>query len=243
MLFQGTSVSVAYNRIEQIKKVYYTNVDILKEYFNEATVLPVPEDAPDEIPRIIVKTLHEHAQLNISPVAATFEVHYNEGFEKDWESCEKYIRERMNKVFEFLNLFTYNQYSYVGVVSSVLYDEVSSNGTRKLADKLLNAANIKNIYDLNIKYTFVESEKYFVNILLQNARLLKSGLEINKAGSLSIKNQIAETIGAIIDINDRYGFNNVEGYCSNDAVIDDLLSSMRCIVENKLATLIEKGEY
>ena len=98
MLIQGTSISVTYKKIEGIKKAYYNNEEILKNYFNEATVLPVPDDAPVEIPRIIIKTLHEHAQLNISPVAATFEIHYNAGFEKNWELCAQYIAERMEKV-------------------------------------------------------------------------------------------------------------------------------------------------
>ncbi len=243
MIFQGTSVSVAYNRIDKIKNLYYTNADILKDFFNEATVLPVPDDAPDAIPRIMVRTLHEHAQLNISPIAATFEVHYNNGFEKDWRSCEAYILERMTKVFEFLNIFTNNKYSYVGIVSNVLYDKVSTNGSSILIENLLNAKKIRDIYDLNIKYTFVENEKLFVNIILQNARLFGSEINVNKAGSLNCKNQIAETIGSIIDINDRYGFNNIVDYCSCDNVLSELLDSMRCIIDNKLTTLIEKGEY
>ena len=46
MLIQGTSITVNYKKIEGIKKVYYNNEDILKDFFNEAAVLPVPDDAP-----------------------------------------------------------------------------------------------------------------------------------------------------------------------------------------------------
>ena len=34
------------------------------------------------------------------------------------------------------------------------------------------------IYDLNIRYTFVENDNIFVNIMLQNARLFKNGIVI-----------------------------------------------------------------
>ena len=74
MLIQGTSITITYKKIEGIKKAYYNNEEILKQYFNEATALPIPDDAPIDIPRIIVKTINEHAQLNISPTATTFEV-------------------------------------------------------------------------------------------------------------------------------------------------------------------------
>ena len=243
MLIQGTSISVTYKKIDGIKRVYYNNDNLLKDYFNEATVLPVPDDAPVEIPRIIIKTLHEHAQLNISPVASTFEVHFNEGFERNWEACVVYIRERMEKVFEFLNILTNNNYEYIGVVTNMIFDEVSSNGTQKIASTLLNSRKISNIYDVNIKYTFVEKNSLFVNIMLQNARLFKTGIILDKAGELRIENQTAESIGAIIDINDRYEFNNDSGYKSDSSKLDVLLSTMSNVINNKLYSLIEKGEY
>ncbi len=243
MLIQGTSITVTYKKIEGIKKVYYNNEEILKDYFNEATVLPIPNDAPFEIPRILIKTKNEHAQLNISPIATTFEVHYDAGFERDWQACSEYITNRMIKVFEFLNILTENTYEYIGLVSNVIYDEVEQEGTKKITENLLNAKKINNIYDINIKYTFVEKENLFVNIMLQNARLFKNGVIVNEAGALSIQDQIAESIGAIIDINDRYGFNTDLYYKSDSCMLDKLIEAMGNIINNKLATLIEKGEY
>lgn len=243
MLIQGTSISVTYKKIDGIKRAYYNNEELLKEFFNEATVLPVPDDAPVEIPRIIIKTLYEHGQLNISPVAATFEVHYNAGFERDWEACVNYITERMVKVFEFLNLLTNNSYEYIGIVSNVLYDDVRDKGAKKLSETLLNSKKISDIYDVNIKYTFVESDCIFVNILLQNARLFRKGIVPDRAGALNLCNQIAESIGAIIDINDRYGYNSNPEYKSDSSKLQLLISSMSNIINNKLHTLIERGEY
>ena len=243
MIIQRTSISVTYKKIEGIKKAYYNNEEMLREYFNEATVLPIPDDAPLEIPRIIIKTLHEHGQLNISPIIATFEIHYDEGFERDWVSCEKYIEERMSKVFEFLNILTNNSYEYIGLVSNILYDDVKSNGAKFIADRLLNSDKISDIYDVNIRYTFVERDNIFVNILLQNARMFKTGLDITKAGALCQANQTAESIGAVIDINDRYGFNNTPEYKSNSINLNNLLHCMSNIINNKLKRLINDGEY
>ena len=243
MLIQGTSVTVTYKKIEGIKRVYYNNDKVLKRYFNEATVLPVPDEAPVDIPRIIIKTLNEHAQLNVSPIATTFDARFDSGFERNWESCAKYISERMSSVFEFLNILTDNAYEYIGLVSNVLYDEVKNNGANKIESSLLNSKKIKDIYDINIKYTFVENDNYFVNIMLQNARLIKGGVNVNSAGVLGKDEQIAESIGAVIDINDRYGFNTKNNYQSDSGKLDYLIQSMGNIVNNKLETLIEKGEY
>lgn len=243
MLIQSTSITVNYEKINGLKKVYYTNEDLLRNHFNEATVLPVPDDAPEEIPRIIVRTLHEHAQLNISPTAASFEVKYNDGFERNWKSCAAYIKERMTTVFDFLNLLTNNNYKYTGIITTILYDEISDKGTEKLTHTLLNTDSIEDIHDINIKYTFTEGDNIFVNIMLENARLFKEELKGNNAGDFNSNNQLGESIGAVIDINDRCGFNNNLNYHSNSSILPLLVDSMTNVIDNKLSALIEKGEY
>ena len=244
MYVQGTSISVIYNRIEGIKKAYYKNEHILKEFFNEASVFPVPDDAPVEIPRILISTRHDHAKLSISPVTATLRVEYNDGFEKDWEKCSNYLQQRMSKVFEFLNLLTDNNYKYIGVVTDVIYDDgIDDGAAKKISNVLLNTKKINNLYDVNIKYTFIEDDKYYINLMLQNARQFKRGLVLDVAGALSRANQTSEFIGVKIDINDRFGFNSNDGYKSSSEVLTAILQKMSIILKEKLTNLIEKAEY
>lgn len=149
----------------------------------------------------------------------------------------------MAKVFEFLNILTENTYEYIGLVSNIIYDETKREGTKKIAANLLNTQKINNIYDINIRYTFIEQENLFVNIMLQNARLFKNGITANEAGALRVQDQIAKSIGAIVDINDRYGFNTNVEYKSDSSMLNNLIDVMANIIHNKLAALIEKGEY
>ena len=79
--------------------------------------------------------------------------------------------------------------------------------------------------------------------MLQNARLFKEGVDASTAGSLRMSEQVAESIGAIIDINDRYGFNTDVNYKSNSNMLNELVKSMGNVISNRLGTLIEKGEY
>ena len=242
MLFNETSISLKYKKIENLKKTYFVNEEILKKHFNEATVLPIPDEAPFDVPRIMVKTIHEHAQLNISPIAATFHVAYNDGFERNWDTCKEYICERMSSVFDFLNLMTDNDYEYIGVVSNIIVDDIQKEGARVLSNNLLKR-KLDNIFDINIKYTFVEEKNMFVNIMLQNARLFKDGVNVDNAGELNLENQKKESIGAIIDINDRYGFNNDKNYKTSSEMLGKLLDKMSEIIDDKLMPLIERGEY
>ncbi|CUO54602.1 MULTISPECIES: hypothetical protein [Coprococcus] len=243
MLIKNTYISIKYKRVDNLKKNYFINEDILKDHFNEATVLPIPDDAPLEIPRIIIKSLNEHSQLNISPIAATLQINYNDGFEKDWKKCEQYIQQKMKIVFSFLNILTNNEYQYIGVITEVLLDEYMRDGTQILARNLLKNNDYSSIYDLNIRYTFVEKHNIFVNIMLQNARLFKNGIETDAAGSLSVDNQEAESIGAVIDINDRYGYNTCNDYKTDSSKLDSIITEMTIVMESKLKGLLEEGAY
>lgn len=243
MLIKNTSISIKYRRIDNLKKKYFLNEDTLKEHFNEATVLPIPDDAPLEIPRIIIKSLNEHSQLNISPIAATLQINYNDGFEKDWKKCEQYIQQKMKIVFSFLNILTNNEYEYIGVVTDVLLDEYMEDGAQILAHNLLKNSDDSSIYDLNIRYTFVENDNVFVNIMLQNARLFKNGIDADVAGSLSIGNQVSESIGVVIDINDRYGYNTCNDYKTDSSKLDFIIAEMTVVMNSKLKGLLEKGAY
>lgn len=149
----------------------------------------------------------------------------------------------MTKVLEFLNILTNNNYEYIGLVCNVIYDEVKRDGAKILSSTLLNTKKIKDIYDINIRYTFVENSNVFVNIMLQNARIFKTGINMEQPGVLIPENQTAESIGAVIDVNDRYGFNSNAAYKSDSAKLKVLLDSMSNIINNKLHNLIERGEY
>lgn len=243
MLIKNTSISIKYKKIDNLKISYFMNKEKLDKHFNEATVLPIPDDAPLEIPRIIIKSSNEHSQLNISPIASTLQINYDNGFEEDWEKCEEYIQEKMKIVFLFLNILTKNEYEYIGIVSEIFLDEYPENGAKILAHNLLKNSEGLSIYDLNIRYTFIENDNIFINIMLQNVRLFKEGIDDDIAGNLSSNNQVSEPIGAVIDINDRYGYNSCKDYKTDSSKLSVVVAKMTEVINRKLEGLIERGVY
>lgn len=243
MLIQDTSVSVKFNKIENLKKIYFLNEELLKTHFNEATVLPVPDDAPIEIPRIILKSIHEHSQLNITPVNATLQIIYNDGYEKNWSDCAVYIMKKMEIVFKFLNIVTNDEYEYIGMVTNIVFDEIDQNGAQFLAQNLLRNNISSRIYDLSLKYTFREYDDMFVNVELQNARMYRQGVNPEVAGGLNVMYQDRETVGVTIDINDRFGFNMNKNYKTNKEKLNKILDIYTTVINEKLNPLIYKGEY
>ena len=79
--------------------------------------------------------------------------------------------------------------------------------------------------------------------MLQNVRLFKEGIEDDIAGSLSSNNQVSESIGAVIDINDRYGYNSCKDYKTDSSKLGIVVDKMTEVINRKLEGLIERGVY
>lgn len=242
MFIKSTSISINYEKIDNLKMIYYLNYEILKEYFNEATVLPIPDEAPIEVPRIVAITKNEHAQLSITPITATIQIDYDNGYEQEWKKCESYIKKLMVIVFNFFDKITDNKYKYMGIVTTLFLDDFSGDVAQILSSNLLKETN-KELYDIDIRYTFTKGSDEFINISLQNARMFRNEADENKAGLLSENYEICQHLGVVIDINNRYAFNTIGDYTTSSKEINNLLNTMTDVVQNKLTSLVQKGVY
>lgn len=242
MIIQNSAVNIMFPWCENIKKKYILNEKILNKDFNEASILPIPDDAPTEIPRIIIKTKGEHSQLSIAPEAVNFQTVYTDSFIKDWKSCEAYIKARIEAVYRLTDIFTSKKYNYTGIVTNLIWDDISENGNKILYENLLKNIPADNLDDLLVKYTYVEDNRYYVNITLQSVKIYDDSAD-NKAGNFADDKCKAHTIGITLDINDRYMFNKYKEYCSTKKDFDSLLELTSKLIDSKLKALVETGVY
>ncbi len=242
MIIQNTAVNIRFSRIENIKRKYILNEDVLKDNFNEASILPIPDDAPMEIPRILIKSKGEHSQVSIAPEAITFQTQYTDAYTEDWNLCHKYISTRTQDIFNLTDGFTSGDYHYIGIVSNLIWNDVQTAGNKVLYKNIMGKEAADNLDDLVIRYTYVVDEKYYVNITLQSVREYDV-LDGNMSGALAEKNLRSHTISIGLDVNDRYLFNQEEGYISNREKFEEMLDLTTHIINNKLKSLVETGEY
>lgn len=242
MIIQNTAVNIRFSRIENIKRKYILNEEILKEKFNEAIILPIPDDAPMEVPRILIKSKGEHSQINIAPEAITMQTIYTDEHKKNWRLCEEYISSRVQDIFKLTDEFTCGNYHYIGVVTNLIWDTEMKDGNKVLFRNLMGKEATNNLDDLVVKYTYVVDQKYYVNITLQSAKVY-NGVNGNEAGAFADENLQTHTISIVLDINDRYSFNQNKGYISNKEKFEEIITLTTDIVNNKLKNLVEKGEY
>jgi len=240
MLIKNTRFNLVYPRINNLRRKAFEIEDKLEGYFHPLTLIPVPDEAPEEIPRMSTTSKNGHSQLNISLSNAQLVTEYSQDFENDWEKCLSYIEERIDSLFLVLSEYSHNEYLFSGLTTEIIFDNKEvENPISLLKEKFFNLKVNESIYELEQKLTFIVSEVYYLNITFKNLRVYDN---IHHHTSGMLKNESAHYLLCILDINDRHGYNSKDNYQSNSDNSREVLRITKEMLNGKLKEIIEKGE-
>ena len=243
MIIKQTNLNLVYPRIMEYRKKFANSEDILQQYFMPSTILPIPEQVQDEVPRIIAQTKNGHSVLNIALSVSSFITNYNGEFVSDWNKCKEYLAQRCSDIYQMIDNMTENNNTFVGLITNVEIDDLDGTGLEILKKSLFGEETEKmgELYDLSCKLTYVYKNRYYINITLQNLR--EFSVQQYSNGRTCITGERKHTISASIDINDRYAANNDVNYKSKKEAFDEILQITSNIIDNKLENLVRKGEF
>lgn len=243
MRIRQTNVNLVYPKVTDWRKKYVVAEDILSDHFMPATILPIPDEVQEQVPRAIVQSKHGHSVLNVALTVSSFTTTYSGDYVSSWKLCEDYLKDRCDSVYQLVDKLSGTDYEYVGLISNIEFDDIEQSSLETLKESIFkeNGKELGDFFDVSCKFTYVYKEKYYINITLENTRKLlmeekKSGIKV-KAGDS--ENFIAVTI----DVNDRYAANQNDGYKSDKSAFDEILNITANIINNKLARMINEGRF
>jgi hypothetical protein len=205
--------------IQNIRENIFSLEEQLAEYFLKPfTLIPLPDEAPVEMPRISAMTHHGFSTLNLSQNSFQFLTNFNKDYGEDWERCANYIYERVLRIVNILKPL-FNHQIYCGLIINLI-EKTNDESISFLLKNFSNKKSFDKIYDIITKYTFAVDDNYYVNIQLQNQRLPSNQFVI---GHLK-ETERNDMLGVSLDINDRYAVNYVPGYFSDEKKIDDIFA-------------------
>lgn len=227
----------------EYRKKFANSEDVLQQYFMPSTILPIPDQVQDEVPRIVVQTKNGHSVLNIALSVSSFTTNYNGAFVSDWNKCKEYLAQRCSDIYKIINNMTENNNTFVGLITNVEIDDLNESGLETLKKSIFGKETVKmgELYDLSCKLTYVYKNRYYINITLQNLREFSVQQYTN--GKTCITGERKHTVSASIDINDRYAANNDVNYKSKKEAFDEILQMTSNIIDNKLENLVRNGEF
>lgn len=232
------SFSIIFKRQSDIRRHANDFEDRLKGRYFQPQIIPVPDDLDSEMPRMIFGSEHGYSQIIVSQVNLTLNVLFSHDWQVDIEKGKKYLKERVPILFELLDLLEDSRPHFCGLTTRVNLSTRADDLTiiSHFSKKFLRSENNSNLHDVLFKTTGIVDNKFFNNTQVMNYRSWKSGQQ--EIAPLS-KSKVAERgIQIVEDFNDRYAFNEQDGYVSN-------LDVANIIIEKGLAEtekIIQKVE-
>lgn len=226
MQYVSAQMNIIYDPVENVRQYSEMIANKLKPYFSSGMQnLPVQEFVPVDVPVVMGVNQEENSIIDISATRIHIVRNARQECAIDVES--------------FVD-FCYDVYSITDIVdrkNQILYCGITllgvipyENANTYLANKFQKIRSEKKLYDIYTKLTFVEEDRYYVNITLSNIREGK-----DKSNGIRVE----------IDINDRYRFNfnkQVEPYSSSD-ILEILEGKLYYIIQDKIEALIIEGKY
>lgn len=246
MKVQNTLYNIVYPKVSNLRRKVFELEDKLANSFTVPfSLLPIPDDAPDEIPRISARSHLGHSVLNISQNTTQFATNYDDNFQGDWSKCSDYIKRRVEELYTGLNSFLNGDFLFSGLTTNLVLDHLEGNPIDIIKRHLVNLQSEAAPFDLEYKVTFTIEERYYINITFKNLRMFEG---LAPAGSIGIPpltmlKEKAHMLGVTLDINDRYGFNFTPNYRTNSDQVLRIIDITGDIVEHKLNTMVMEGVF
>lgn len=217
--------------------------DVLSTSFLPYNILPIPDDAPEEIPRITMTTKNGHSNLQLSLNSLIFRTNYDENFYNNWDACTGYLREKIEIINSILyDTLKQDQFLFTGLSTEMIFDNLNEDPIGLISKKLINIKSNVKPFDLNCKVTFVYKDCYYINITIMNARLYEGVLALGDTSLAKLKEK-SHNIAIILDVNDRYSFNYKEGYTSDNSKMEIVFDIATDIINNKMENFIMEGVF
>lgn len=195
----------------------------------------IDKNLVNEVPMVIAHKCNGQEIIEFCNNKVKISINFDEKLENNINGALKYVRYTINSVLEFLQKIDGIEFRFSGVYCTIIVEEMRRPVELlkgKLAEKVSNVMESKEVYDISSKLTFVEEESHFINIKLSNIR-----------GNMQLDNQqgLTQKINCLsveLDINDRYGFNEYDNYKSSPSSMEKNLEILDKIVFYKINDII-----
>lgn len=186
-------------------------------------ILAIPEPAPLEIPRMIGQTQNGHSQLQIANNSIILTINFDEKYNTDIEKCFEYSFNKINNIIEVVKKLS-TDVNFIGIV--IQYIDDIQNPMEFLQQHFVPVKCKQPLCTVSNTFAVVSKNRYYINISHSN---------------ISIPNK-PTLLGIVIDINNRYYFNE-NGSIGIDDTIKDIEHIKRMhinIAKSKLKNLFNQ---
>lgn len=227
-------------KLNNIRQLYMEIENGLKEYFFAPfTILPIPEDVAEEVPRIVAKSKNGHSELVVSLINVQLTIQFDDNFNKDIEMCFDYILQRINKVIEVFGKYSNDTFLFSGITARIILDDID-DPIEFLNNNCLKVKSSEKMYNASTKFAFLIEDKYFVNFNIYNLRTFE-GI-VNEGAIKPNVNELSNKLAIEMDINDKFGYNHNDDHICTKTTINHIIDITKRNIYNNTDNILKGKE-
>lgn len=235
------SFSIAFPRQSNIRRRANEFEDKLKENpdltYSQPQIIPIPDELDPEIPRLIFGSKRGSSQIIISQLSMVLKVVYSPDWQIDISRGRRYLSKRVLVLFDLLNILEGIKPFFAGLTTTVRLPAKAKDidVIKHLSNIFIRNHDAELAHDIQVKFTTIVTPDYYTNLTIQNYRTWN--IDEPQPGLLRLPKNNSSERGIQIDgdFNDRYAFNEIEGYFTNkdasEKIIDNGFLELTKIIE------------
>ncbi len=246
MVIQSCAFTIHFPQNAKIREHLFELEHHFTDFQSPFTLVPLPPDAPLEIPRIVAATPHGHSQLTICGNNAQLVTHFDGEYCHDIGRCITYTREKCDRIVSALSIMTGDasvdpKFYYSGLSMTLLYDRNDGieDPVKYISEQFLRCTSNMPTDEVQFRLALVVGNKYYVNILVQNNRVFL-GTPDERGSFVGLKS-VGNQLQVVLDINDRYAFNHEENYLSSLDAVNNISSLSEQFVTKHIDLFLKTG--
>lgn len=219
MIIQSCAFAVHYPQNSKIREQLFTLEEHFTDFQKPFTLVPLPPEAPMELPRIVAATKHGHSQLTICGNNAQLTTNFDNNYNRDVNRCIRYIREKCDRIVESLSIIDRSgtqtpKFYFSGLTMTLLFNKEDGieDSVKYLSENFLQYHTNLKTDELQFRLALVVEDQYYVNVTAQNRRMFLGAPD--ERGSFAGLKSLGDQLQLVLDINDRYAFNHRVNYTS-----------------------------
>ncbi|WP_244894561.1 hypothetical protein [Leptospira alexanderi] len=207
------------------------------------SMVQVPDDAPEEIPRIQAKSINNHSHLSIAQSNISLVTNFDNGWENDWSKCLEYLKSNQDLLYSISDNISSNPLLYCGLTITLFFPFPEEKQVMEHVNKVFfPGKKLDNLHEFNLRFVHRLKEIYFINYTYSSTiKYLLNNVFIRPIPAYLTPTEYGLTLN--IDINDRYGSNFQKEYISDKNTGHNLIEYMDIILTKKIDNLFKNGDF
>ncbi len=212
------------------------------DYFEPFSYSNVTDDAPYNHSRASTFAKNtKDVSLDITAQSLIFHANASSECVADLEKCYEYMDSTIALLYNSMVEHICPKFYYSGVIVQLEFDDIK-NPSAYIQETLLNKRPNQVFFDLNLRFTQIYKETFYINLEVLNKRKYSGNISpMQEITPLHKMKDDGEVLGVNIDVNDRYGFNFTPEYSSSYDKIQTIISTIKELLDGKLQKFWEEG--